>query len=91
MAEWVKATRIERFQTLAGAQPDLRDLTSLLQGSSSLVTFGLKLMHAVINIGLVRLSPREWPKVGKLSYDTCSCGAILKYKLKNKLKVAFCM
>ena len=91
MAEWVKATRIERFQTLAGAQPDLRDLTSLLQGSSSLVTFGSKLMHAVINIGLVRLSPREWPKVGKLSYDTCSCGAILKYKLKNKLKVAFCM
>ena len=58
MAEWVKATRIERFQTLAGAQPDLRDLISLLQGSSSLVTFGSKLMHAVINIGLVRLSPR---------------------------------
>ena len=58
MAEWVKATRIERFQTLAGAHPDLRDLTSLLQGSSSLVTFGSKLMHAVINIGLVRLSPR---------------------------------
>ena len=59
MAEWVKATRIERVQTLAGAQPDLRDLISLLQGSSSLVTFGSKLMHAVINIGLVRLlSPR---------------------------------
>ena len=59
MAEWVKATRIERFQTLAGAQPDLRDLISLLQGSSSLVTVGSKLMHAVINIGLVRLlSPR---------------------------------
>ena len=55
MAEWVKATRIERFETLAGAQPDLRDLISLLQGSSSLVTFGSKLMHAVINIGLVRL------------------------------------